>query len=1028
MTVDESFFDRDHLVPFYTEKEQNDRLFQTMALVQEVHLPIFEYIKLTTAKPEVIEHESHYRLLRSIYNYLTLLVFNNLENKQHLMQYIPLVLPHLRCRVGTPHFIYNICSNNKILVNDEQLVEKIVNGIIEGLKEFTVDDFERSNLLFTFRGLVMFNEKGHKKNQKLVVNMLQKHRDLKLIENRSLISMGIPKKSNVFDFDMLPRGTYMATMFELLSVLVENKNIINIGKLSNIHTYSYLLSTLREATHWQLRRSIRAYINRLYYVNKDEDVFLFEEFIRNEFFIISQELTELVDLFNRLHEDIYINNSIRFTYTGSHTYLALLEILTTLYTVLEKPLFDFKLKREITKRERKKDFELHNFIAKIANNLGYISNNRYTTEMKNKMTGSYIKQVLELLRKYMQEFDLGFLEEACGNQVLEEEAPEDIMEADPGKHVYDYSKSFFRNLYETIVSINAKKKKDKIRQEFIDRKNAAADGSIEGKKASFINFIFSGKLVETQLKANKVLATSGAPRPSERKAEVREKAKLKSGLLTSNSKYFKVLAKPTLDENQENLVLNKKLKEVKSLLSYCPIFQKFKDDEFFKFVAYLTNINETSKKHYEAYSIQNFGGTSYDLPVVSLDEIFRNIFTLTIKYPNKIEDKFKIPIIKLIRCYLSEAVEKNQQYKLHVDLWDAEYVSPFPEFEERQRRIEKCGGAEFIVRILEENLDSRTEVLNEILLLGIVFLFGGNGDCQNSILSVLTKDESNTMLVNLNDLIKKIGNFVYSMNKMKVSKDKRPKQFNFSIEDAYDYYNSNDRVLEKKFGYESEDKMENKVKKDSEDALCRSFRFLQLLCENNNIQMKNFLLVQVNENGSKKNKTINFIETTTILLRKFFKIMNRMMCKFRLSALLDFMNETTQIPCLDNQIALTKSSYFEDVCYMSSFFASQDNLEKRLFDKDHSETLGLLYEIYEKSIQLALSNLEGNDDKIYTEFINKCEGRFLWEIVQRNLEDKIEEYKDHAKLPDMTLADFDRGHIVKMLSHLATKKIGRAHV
>ena len=34
MTVDKSIFDEDKLVSFYTEREQNDRLFQTMALVQ----------------------------------------------------------------------------------------------------------------------------------------------------------------------------------------------------------------------------------------------------------------------------------------------------------------------------------------------------------------------------------------------------------------------------------------------------------------------------------------------------------------------------------------------------------------------------------------------------------------------------------------------------------------------------------------------------------------------------------------------------------------------------------------------------------------------------------------------------------------------------------------------------------------------------------------------------------------------------------------------------------------------------------
>jgi hypothetical protein len=51
MTVDESVFDRDRLIPFYNEREQNDRLFQTMALVQEVHVPIFAYIEQIKEEP-----------------------------------------------------------------------------------------------------------------------------------------------------------------------------------------------------------------------------------------------------------------------------------------------------------------------------------------------------------------------------------------------------------------------------------------------------------------------------------------------------------------------------------------------------------------------------------------------------------------------------------------------------------------------------------------------------------------------------------------------------------------------------------------------------------------------------------------------------------------------------------------------------------------------------------------------------------------------------------------------------------------
>jgi hypothetical protein len=204
------------------------------------------------------------------------------------MQYIRLVLPHLQYRVGASQFIYNICFNNKILVSDEELVKDIAEAIISACGLFSIDDYERSSLLFSLRSLVLFNEKVNKRNQKLVVNLLQKNRDLHLIENRPLNAIGVPKKTSVMDFNMPPAATYMTTMFELFAVLVESKNMINIGKLSNIYTYNYLLNALRDTNFWQLRRAIRAYINRLYYLNQDDDIFLFEEFIRNEFYIISQ--------------------------------------------------------------------------------------------------------------------------------------------------------------------------------------------------------------------------------------------------------------------------------------------------------------------------------------------------------------------------------------------------------------------------------------------------------------------------------------------------------------------------------------------------------------------------------------------------------------------------------------------------------------------------------------------------------------------------------------------------------------------
>jgi hypothetical protein len=78
----------------------------------------------------------------------------------------------------------------------------------------------------------------------------------------------------------------------------------------------------------------------------------------------------------------------------------------------------------------------------------------------------------------------------------------------------------------------------------------------------------------------------------------------------------------------------------------------------------------------------------------------------------------------------------------------------------RQHEIEVCGGSRLLLSIFKQNLFTKTELLNEALLLGIVYLFNGNTYCQNSILKELKKDFSNSALVSIKNLIKNIGKFL----------------------------------------------------------------------------------------------------------------------------------------------------------------------------------------------------------------------------------------------------------------------------
>lgn len=217
-------------------------------------------------------------------------------------------------------------------------------------------------------------------------------------------------------------------------------------------------------------------------------------------------------------------------------------------------------------------------------------------------------------------------------------------------------------------------------------------------------------------------------------------------------------------------------------------------------------------------------------------------------------------MLKLARSYITESIESKQNYKLAVDKWDSDYFGanegdnelPPGETEseliKRQNLIEDCKGSELLISILKsKDLTSKVELLNETLLLGIAYLFGGNTHCQNSLLNVLKEDKNNEMLLNFRRLITYLGNFLIEIRKTKESGKKR--SFAYNIVDCYDFYDIESNAIimlrdnEKSGG---KDKFEAKSEASMEAALCRIFRFMQLFCENNNINMKKFLLVQTN--------------------------------------------------------------------------------------------------------------------------------------------------------------------------------------
>lgn len=94
--------------------------------------------------------------------------------------------------------------------------------------------------------------------------------------------------------------------------------------------------------------------------------------------------------------------------------------------------------------------------------------------------------------------------------------------------------------------------------------------------------------------------------------------------------------------------------------------------------------------------------------------------------------------------------------------------------------------------------------------------------------------------------------------------------------------------------------------------------------------------------------------------------------------ILDFILEVTQIPVKLNQDALIKSSFLEDVCSLADFKNKEEELVLRGLDKD----MAPLNEIFQKFVQIILSNFEGNDPNYFMSLDKKLDPNFLIVILK----------------------------------------------
>lgn len=184
---------------------------------------------------------------------------------------------------------------------------------------------------------------------------------------------------------------------------------------------------------------------------------------------------------------------------------------------------------------------------------------------------------------------------------------------------------------------------------------------------------------------------------------------------------------------------------------------------------------------------------------------------------------------------------------------------------------------------------------NSILLCGIGYLLGGNKVTQQNLIEEIQKDPDNKVFRNIKNLIIKLGKIILKNIDETNLKPSQTEEFQVNTIDNYDFYDESEKYCLRKNVFEPSSTNEEIYHRECIVTYRRAFKFLQLLCENNNIENKKYIRDQKG-----KMDPVNFISVATNELRNLFGVMCKQIVDVPLF-LLDFILEVTQIPIKQNQ-------------------------------------------------------------------------------------------------------------------------------
>ena len=97
------------------------------------------------------------RALHAAYNFLTVLIWNNIDNKKELENILKIAECHLSYNVGCIDFFKQMYTNNKKLVKKSE-IKPIIELVIDHANNLPITSYLKSKLMHFLRIAVIFDD------------------------------------------------------------------------------------------------------------------------------------------------------------------------------------------------------------------------------------------------------------------------------------------------------------------------------------------------------------------------------------------------------------------------------------------------------------------------------------------------------------------------------------------------------------------------------------------------------------------------------------------------------------------------------------------------------------------------------------------------------------------------------------------------------------------------------------------------------------------------------------------------------